>query len=305
MQATIAKAVAFTGQGVHGGQRAVATISPAEPGAGVVFIRSDITDRDNRIPARFDHVVDTRLCTLLSNESGVTVSTVEHLMAALAGLGVYNAVVEIDGPEVPIMDGSSKPFVAGLLNAGVVFQRAPQKAIRVLRDVAVEKDGKRAALAPCERFEMRFEIDFADAAIGRQERSMTLVNGAFVEELCGARTFGRMADIEALRKLGLGRGASLDNAIAVDGAKVLNKGGLRYNDEFVRHKMLDAIGDLALAGAPIIGRYEGVRAGHEMTNLLLRELFTAHQATGDVFEMVDYDRAAPRALGLCLKQAAA
>ena len=145
----------------------------------------------------------------------------------------------------------------------------------------------------------------ADAAIGRQERSMSLVNGAFIEELCGARTFGRLSDIEALQKMGLGRGGSLDNAIVVDGAKVLNKGGLRYRDEFVRHKMLDAVGDLALAGAPIIGRYEGVRAGHEMTNLLLRALFEAQSASGDAFEMVEYDRAAPLALGLCLSQAAA
>lgn len=305
MQATIATAVSFNGHGVHGGQPATATVSPAGPDSGVVFIRTDVKDRDNRIPARFDRVSDTRLCTLLANESGATVSTVEHLVAALAGLGVYNAVIEIDGPEVPIMDGSARPFVAGLSQAGLKLQSASQRAIRVRREVVVEKDGKRAALSPAARFEMRFEIDFADAAIGRQERSMSLVNGAFIEELCGARTFGRLSDIEALQKMGLGRGGSLDNAIVVDGAKVLNKGGLRYRDEFVRHKMLDAVGDLALAGAPIIGRYEGVRAGHEMTNLLLRALFEAQSASGDAFEMVEYDRAAPLALGLCLSQAAA
>ena len=304
MQATVVGTVSFSGRGVHGGQPAVATVKPAAPGSGVVFIRTDITDRDNRIDARFDRVVDTRLCTLLSNEAGATVSTVEHLMAALAGVGIYNAVVEIDGPEVPIMDGSSKPFVAGLLKAGVALQRAPQAAIRVLREVVVEKDGKRAALAPSNRFEMTFKIDFADEAIGRQQRDMTLVNGAFIEELSGARTFGRLADVEALRKMGLGRGGSLENAIVVDGSKILNKDGLRYDDEFVRHKMLDAVGDLALAGAPIIGRYEGVCAGHEMTNLLLRAMFEAQTEAGDVFEMVDYDRARPCALGLCMEAAA-
>ncbi|MEM9725960.1 MAG: UDP-3-O-acyl-N-acetylglucosamine deacetylase [Pseudomonadota bacterium] len=303
MQATLANETTFTGVGVHGGHAATARVAPAEPGAGVTFIRTDLPHGRNHIPARFDRVADTRLCTVLANEHGATVSTVEHLMAALAGLGVTNATIAIDGPEVPIMDGSAAPFVRALSETGVVFQRAPQTALRILREISVDRDGKRASLAPADSFEMRFEIDFTDAAIGRQTRSMTLVNGAFIEELCDARTFGRLADLEKLRNTGLCRGGSLENAIVVDGAKVLNKGGLRHQDEFVRHKMLDAIGDLALAGAPIIGRYEGVRAGHEMTNLLLRELFTAQQAHGDVFEHVDYDRAMPKALGLCLTTA--
>ncbi|MEL6979023.1 MAG: UDP-3-O-acyl-N-acetylglucosamine deacetylase [Pseudomonadota bacterium] len=301
MQATVAEPVEFSGVGVHGGDAVTCTVRPAPADAGVTFRRIDLPDGENIVQARFDRVADTRLCTVLSNECGATVSTVEHLMAALAGLGVCNAAIDLDGPEVPIMDGSSAPFVEGVTAVGVRAQRGGQRAIRILREISIEKDGKRASLSPSPRFEMRFEIDFEDAAIGRQARSMTLVNGAFIEELAKARTFGRLCDIEALRKIGLGRGGSLENAIVVDGARVLNADGLRYQDEFVRHKMLDAIGDLALAGAPIIGRYEGVRAGHEMTNLLLRALFAAP----DAFDYVEYDRARPKALGLCLARKAA
>lgn len=301
MQATIGRGVTFSGIGVHGGQTANATVKPAAAGAGVFFRRTDITDRPNVVPARYDLVADTRLCTMLANESGVTVATVEHLMAALAGLGVTNAEIEIDGPETPIMDGSSEPFVRGLAAAGVVAQAAEQRAIEILKAVRVIDGDKSAALTPCRRFEMRFEIEFEDEAIGRQERAMTLVNGAFIDELCRARTFGRLCEVEMLRKAGLGRGGSLDNAIVVDGARVLNRGGLRYEDEFVRHKMLDAIGDLSLAGAPIIGRYEGVRAGHEITNQLLRALFADKSA----WRWIAYDRRKPSALGLDAALAAA
>lgn len=304
MQATVSRRVTFTGVGVHSGAPATASVIPAPVNAGLVFKRVDLTgpECETIIPARFDAVVDTRLCTVLGNAYGATISTVEHLMAALAGLGVCNAVIEVDGPEIPIMDGSSAPFVDAVLTAGVAAQSTtPQRALRVLKDVTVCVDDKRASLFPASRFEMSFEIDFDEKAIGRQERSMTLVNGAFVDDLCRARTFGRLCDVEALRRMGLARGGSLENAIVVDGDKVLNEGGLRYDDEFVRHKMLDAIGDLGLAGAPIIGRYVGVKAGHDLTNRLLRALF----AEPDAFEWVDYDRAAPKALGVCLDRAAA
>lgn len=285
MQATLSRAVRFEGVGVHGGQRAVAVVSPAAAGAGITFIRTDIYDKLNRIPARFDAVVDTRLCTVLANASGATVSTVEHLMAALAGLGVTNATICIDGPEIPIMDGSSAPFIREMKKVGIRLQDARQPALRINKEVVVEKDGKRVSLAPARWFEMSFEIDFVEPAIGLQRRDMVMVNGVFIDELSKARTFGRLEDAEKLRSLGLARGASLDNAIVVDGDKVLNRGGLRFADEFVRHKMLDAVGDLALAGAPIIGRYEGDKAGHGMTNLLLRALFAQPDAwTWDVLD---------------------
>lgn len=301
MQATLVREARFEGVGVHGGQHAVAVVQPAPIGAGIRFIRSDIRDRDNVIAARFDAVSDTRLCTVLSNAAGAAVSTVEHLMAALSGVGVSNAIIRIDGPEIPIMDGSSEPFVRGLTAAGVVLQYAPLDAIRVLKKVVVRKEDRIAELAPARRFEMRFEIDFVDEAIGRQRREMKMINGVFVEELSRARTFGRLADAERLRAAGLGRGASLENAVVVDGDRVLNDGGLRFADEFVRHKMLDAVGDLALAGAPIVGRYTGYKAGHEMTNLLLRALFADRTS----YRMVRYDRRKPRALGVCALEPAA
>ncbi len=301
MQATVARRVEFKGLGVHKGQEVTAAVLPAPAGHGIRFRRIDITDRPNEIEARFDQVVDTRLCTVIASESGASVSTIEHLMAALAGVGVTNALVEIDGPETPIMDGSSEPFVAGLVDVGLTIQDAPQRAIRILKTVTVESEGRVASLRPADRFEMMFEIDFEEEAIGRQVREMRLVNGAFIEDLCRARTFGRMADVEKLLALGLAQGASMDNAIVVDRDRVLNPEGLRYGDEFVRHKMLDAVGDLALAGAPLIGRYEGRYAGHEMTNLLLRALF----ADPTAFEWVDYDRARPRSLGLCTEPLAA
>ncbi|MEL6317284.1 MAG: UDP-3-O-acyl-N-acetylglucosamine deacetylase [Pseudomonadota bacterium] len=304
MQATLARAAKFEGVGVHSGAPATATVRPAPIGSGVTFVRVDVSDRDNRIPASFDQVVDTRLCTVIGNDDQVTVSTIEHLMAALAGLGVTNALIEIDGPETPIMDGSSEPFVRGLMAAGLKAQRVSQRSIRILKRVEVRDQGRVAALAPNNRFEMRFEIDFEEAAIGRQQRGMTLVNGAFVEHLSRARTFGRLADVERLRAAGLARGGSLDNAIVVDGGRVLNEGGLRYEDEFVRHKMLDAIGDLALAGAPIIGLYEGVCAGHEMTNRLLHALFADDQAWCWEFDAV-HAGAAPRSLGVDAPVAAA
>lgn len=295
MQATVSRRVEFSGLGVHKGQKVTAAVLPAPVDHGVRFRRIDITDRPNEIEARFDRVADTRLCTVIAAESGASVSTIEHLMAALSGVGVTNALIEIDGPETPIMDGSSEPFVAGLVEAGLTLQDAPQRAIRILKPVRVESEGRVATLRPADRFEMSFEIDFEEKAIGRQVREMRLVNGAFIEDLCRARTFGRLADVEKLLAMGLARGASMDNAIVVDRDKILNPDGLRYADEFVRHKMLDAVGDLALAGAPLIGRYEGLYAGHEMTNLLLRALF----ADPTAYEWVDYDRARPRSLGLC------
>jgi len=222
--------------------------------------------------------VPSRLCTLLANASGASVSTVEHVMAALAGCGIHNALIDIDGPEVPILDGSSMPFVRGFLAAGVVEQSAPVRALKILSAVEVRDGDAVARLEPADGMEMRFAIDFADSAIGRQEKALNLSNGTFVRELSDSRTFCRQADVDFMRANGLALGGTLDNAVVVQGGQVLSPGGLRHRDEPVRHKMLDALGDLALAGGPVLGRYTGIKAGHALTNRLLRQVFATPAA---------------------------
>ena len=278
MRRTVNKAVKFRGIGLHGGQPVVLTVAPAAAQAGIVFHRTDAGPAARPIPARYDAVDDTCLRTRLSNGDGLCVDTVEHLMAALAGCAISDARITLDGPEVPIMDGSAVVFVRAFMRAGIRDLGVPWRAIRLLEPVCVRMVGKSAELAPAPRFEMDFSVSFADPAIGRQSRHLVLTGGAIVSELSDSRTFGSLADVEMLRRSGLGRGGGLENAVIVDRGRILNPGGLRHPDEFVRHKMLDAVGDLALAGAPIIGRYTGVRAGHEITNLLLRKLFARPEA---------------------------
>lgn len=273
MARTISRTATFTGVGLHGGQPVRLSICPAPVDAGIVFLRTDVTGDAGRIPARFDLVVDTRLCTRLANAHGVGVGTVEHLMAALAGCGVTDALIRLDGPEVPIMDGSAAPFVDAILAAGVRDLGGLHRAIRIRRPVRIDLGDRSAALYPEARFDMGFRIAFDDAAIGQQALSLNLTGDGVIDALADCRTFGRLAEVERLRAHGLGLGGGLENAIIVDGDRVLNPGGLRRPDEFVRHKMLDAVGDLYLAGAPIIGRYAGDRAGHEVTNRLLHALF--------------------------------
>jgi UDP-3-O-[3-hydroxymyristoyl] N-acetylglucosamine deacetylase len=250
-------------------------LRPALPGQGIRFLRTDVTGLDPVIPARWDLVVPSALCTLVANDEGVSVSTIEHIMAALAGLAIWNVTIEIDGPEVPIMDGSAAPFVAAILERGIESFAGPSRALRVLKPVEVREGEAWARVEPGEMLEIDFRIDFTDAAIGRQERRLNMANGAFVRELCDSRTFCRQSDVDAMRARGLALGGTLENAVVVDGAEVLSPGGLRHEDEPVRHKMLDALGDLALAGAPLLARYTGNRAGHAMTNRLLRALFAA------------------------------
>ncbi len=301
MHCTLAKSLAFAGVGLHGGKPARMTLRPAPVGTGIRFLRVDVTDRDPLVQARWDAVVDTRLCTVIGNAAGVTVATVEHVMAALAGCGVDDALVDIDGPEVPIMDGSAQPFVDAILAGGLAFAPGPSQAIRVLAPVTVERGDARASLLPVGPMEdglsLDVRIEFPDAAIGAQRVSFALTPGAFAEALADSRTFARLAEIEALRAAGLALGGGLHNAVVVDGARVLNRGGLRRADEFARHKALDAVGDLALAGAPIVGRYVGVKAGHALTNQLLRALF----ARPDAWR---FEAAAPRALAPALSGAA-
>nr|WP_245667744.1 UDP-3-O-acyl-N-acetylglucosamine deacetylase [Neptunicoccus sediminis] len=283
MQRTLKTPIEIVGKGLHSGKRAALRVSPALADFGVWIQRVDVADRDNMIPARYDHVNDTRLCTRLANDAGVEVSTVEHLMAALAGTGIHNAMIEIDGPEIPIMDGSSAPFVAAILKAGLKELDAPLKAIRILKPVSINVDGFSASLSPSEKIEIEFAIDFDEAAIGKQSKTLQMSNGAFVRELSNCRTFCLRRDVDMMQSAGLALGGGLENAIVVDGDTVLNPEGFRREDECVRHKMLDALGDLALAGHPIIGRYHGEKAGHRATNLLLRELF----ARPDAWEMVE------------------
>ena len=273
MRKTLKTSAKFAGVGLHGGLPVKMTVSPVASGSGVIFVRIDAEPGQQRIPARYDLVSDTQLCTKLTNEYGVSVGTVEHVMAAIAGCGITDALISLDGPEVPIMDGSSDPFVRGFAEAGIVNQDGTIDAIRILAPITIEEADKRAALLPSDRMEMDYAISFEDKAIGDQRLGMKLGNGAFVDELSDCRTFGHLHEVEHLRAMGLAKGGGLHNAIVVDSGRVLNPEGLRRPDEFVRHKMLDAVGDLALAGAPIIGRYEGVKAGHGITNRLLRALF--------------------------------
>lgn len=278
MQKTLATPVTCSGIGLHSGARVTLTLRPAPAHHGIVFIRTDLTDTDNRIPARYHLVTDTRLCTLISNKAGASVGTIEHLMSALRGCGVDNAVIELDGPEVPIMDGSSIPFVEMIDETGLRSQAAPRRSIRILREISVRDGNKSAALSPADAFVFSGEIDFVHPAIGRQSFETKLVNGNFRHDIATARTFGFVREVEFLRQQGLAQGGSLDNAIVLDDLAVMNVEGLRFDDEFIRHKLLDAIGDLYLAGAPILGRYDSVRAGHALNNALLRQLFASPEA---------------------------
>ncbi|MEJ6402615.1 UDP-3-O-acyl-N-acetylglucosamine deacetylase [Yoonia sp. 2307UL14-13] len=272
MQTTLKTDVTFDGIGLHTGMPVTVVVRPAPASTGIVFRRVDLTDYP-KLHATWDNVIVSPLNTRLTNADGVTVSTIEHLMAALAGCGVHNAVVDIDGPELPILDGSAAGFVRGIVDAGVIRLSAPLRAIEVLKDVSVTEGMSVATLSPATTLQIDFAIDFADAAIGRQHKVMNLANGSFVRELCDSRTFCRSSDVDAMRAKGLALGGTMENAVVVDGDKVLTPGGLRHTDEAVRHKMLDALGDLYTAGAPILGRYTGSRSGHAMTNKLLRALF--------------------------------
>lgn len=284
-QHTLASAISAVGTGLHSGARVRITLAPAPSGSGITFRREDL---GIDLPARFDAVHDTRLCTVLG-EGAARIGTVEHVMAALAACGIDNALVCVDGPEVPVFDGSSADFVFLIGCAGRVRQDAPRRVIEILAPVRVSmgeafaefrphaplaeaRGGRTPALCRAS-LDLSVSIEFQARAIGRQALSLTLSEAMFTRELADARTFTLLAEIEALRAAGLARGGSLDNAVVVDDAQVLNPAGLRRADEFVRHKMLDAIGDLALAGAMIHGRFIAHRPGHALNNALLRALF--------------------------------
>ena len=269
------------GIGVHSGAHVRMVLSPAPMDTGIVFIRSDVRGVDNAICAHADSVTDTRNCTTLTNKAGVSIATVEHLMSACAGLGIDNLIVELDGAELPILDGSSAPFVQVLLNAGLQQQGRSQPVIRILEPIEVRMGSKSAALLPAGTFEgldLDVTIRFADPAIGVQRRRIELTAETFLNDIADARTFGFMSDVDAMRAAGLGRGASLDNTVVVDAGRVANPEGLRFDDEFVRHKLLDAVGDLSLVGAPICGRFVADQPGHALNARLVRALLDTPEA---------------------------
>ncbi len=277
-ETTLTYPMQCSGIGLHTGEPVRLKFKPAPLGTGVVFVRTDIADQDPTVPVRFDAVTETMLGTTISNGAGSSVATIEHLMAALTGCGIDNVVIEIDGPEVPILDGSAGPFVFLIECAGVQVSERPRSYLRILDTVSIEDGVKFAELAPGEGFTASFEIDFDTPVIGRQRYGFDLSSAAFKTELCRARTFGFLKDVDRLQAIGLARGGSLENAIVIDDGRILNETPLRYPDEFVRHKLLDAIGDLSLCGGQIRGRFTARRSGHDLNNRLLRALFARPDA---------------------------
>ncbi len=285
-QRTLKSTIDCTGIGVHSGRRVTLTISPADPDTGIVFLRSDV---GRTIAARYDNVVDTRLCTVLGDptDPDTRVGTIEHILAALSGAGIDNARITLDGPEVPILDGSAAPFLFLLDCAGAVEQEAARQIVQVRHTIRVSEGDAWAELRPMgvatratgAVLEMDLSIDFTAGAIGRQTCSLRLTPDSFRQQLAQARTFALAGDVERLQAAGLALGGSLDNAVVVDGDSVLNPGGLRMDNEFARHKLLDVVGDLALAGARLHGRFVAHRTGHALNNRLLRTLFAEHAAS--------------------------
>lgn len=293
-QKTLKESISCSGTGLHSGHKLSLTLRPAPPDSGLSFRRTDLPGGGATILARWDNVVDSRLCTTIGNAEGVTIGTVEHLVAALAGAGIDNAAIEVNGPEVPAMDGSAEPFSFLIECAGVVEQDIPRTAIQILEPIGVSADGRSAALMPSSGRSFSFEIDFDNAVIGRQHLFVELVNGTFRRELARARTFGFEHEVAAMRAMGLARGGSLENAIVVSDESVLNADGLRFDDEFVRHKLLDSIGDMYLAGHPIIGHFHGFKSGHALNNALLRKMFDERHAWRFVGHDDAVSEAAPR-----------
>jgi UDP-3-O-[3-hydroxymyristoyl] N-acetylglucosamine deacetylase len=277
-QTTIAREIELSGTGVHSGAPVSMVLHPAEADTGFRFL---ITKRGRiiaEIPADVRYVKNLTLCTVLGDDSGVTVGTVEHLLAALRGLSIDNCYIEMDAREVPIMDGSAAAFVDALDEAGIRELPQPRKFIKVLKAVRVHEGDSYGELMPHSSFHLDVEIDFTSTLIGRQRMALEMNSGVFRNEIASARTFGFMRDVESLWKAGLALGASLDNTIALADDRIMNSDGLRFPEEFVRHKMLDAIGDLALAGAPVLGSYRSVRGGHRLNARVLQAMFADQDA---------------------------
>ena len=270
----------MSGLGVHSAAPSQLTLHPADVDSGVVFLRTGLPGgRERLLEAKRSNVTQTALCTTLGDASGASICTVEHLLAAFSGLQVDNVLVEIDGPETPIMDGSAAAFVAAIDQAGLAQQSRARRHLKITKRIRVEKEGAYAEFLPATSgFRLDVEIDFVSPAIGRQRRTFNVDPGTFRREISRARTFGFVSDVQKLWKAGFALGSSLENSIAIDGDEILNPEGLRYSDEFVRHKALDAVGDLSLAGAPIIGVYRTYKPGHNLNAMALEALFADRAA---------------------------
>ncbi|HDR9209825.1 TPA: UDP-3-O-acyl-N-acetylglucosamine deacetylase [Burkholderia vietnamiensis] len=284
-QRTIKSIVKTVGIGLHSGRKVELTLRPAAPGTGIVFSRVDLPTPVD-IPASAMSIGDTRLASVLQKD-GARVSTVEHLMSACAGLGIDNLYVDVTAEEIPIMDGSAASFVFLIQSAGIEEQNAPKRFIKVTKSVEIRDGDKFARLDPFFGFKLKFTIDFRHPAVDKtgQELEVDFANTSYVREIARARTFGFAHEVEMMRELGLARGGSMDNAIVLDEYRILNNDGLRYDDEFVKHKMLDAIGDLYVVGHPLLASYTAYKSGHGLNNALLRELL-AHE---DAYEIVTFD----------------
>ncbi|WP_261923141.1 UDP-3-O-acyl-N-acetylglucosamine deacetylase [Shewanella sp. NFH-SH190041] len=285
-QRTVQKMVKTTGVGLHSGNKVTLTIKPAPINAGIKLVRTDL-EPAVVIPALADQVRETTMCTALVNDDGVRISTIEHLFSALAGLGIDNAIIEVDAPEIPIMDGSASPFVFLLQSAGIEDQRAAKKYLRIKQTVRVEDGDKWAELRPFDGFRVNFAIDFDHPEIARSQQHviMDFSTAAFVRDISRARTFGFMRDIEYLRANNLALGGSMENAVVLDEFKVLNPDGLRFDDEFVKHKILDAFGDLYVSGHAIVGEFCAYKTGHALNNRLVRAVL----AQADAWELVSFE----------------
>lgn len=293
-QRTLKQSIKVTGIGLHSGQKVTLTLRPAPANTGVIYCRTDLEPVVS-FPADPNSIRDTMLCTCMINDDGVRISTVEHLNSALAGLGIDNIIIEVDAPEIPIMDGSASPFVYLLLDAGIEEQEAAKKFIRVKQAIRVEDGDKWAEFKPYDGFSIDFTIDFAHPAIASDVTNYQLdfSSQAFIQQISRARTFGFMKDIEYLQSQGLILGGSLDNAIVLDDYRILNEEGLRFKDELVRHKLLDAIGDLYMAGHNIIGAFKAYKSGHGLNNKLLRTLLANQEA----WEYVTFEQKAEASQG--------
>ena len=285
-QRTVQKMVKSTGVGLHSGNKVTLCIMPAPVNSGIVLRRTDLTPAVE-IPAKANLVRETTMCTALVNDEGVRISTIEHLFAALAGLGIDNAVIEVDAPEIPIMDGSASPFVFLLQSAGIKEQSVAKKYIKINQTIRVEDGDKWAELKPYKGFRVDFKIDFNHPEISRSQQHMVMdfSTSAFVKDISRARTFGFMQDIEYLRANNLALGGSMENAVVLDEYRVLNPDGLRYEDEFVKHKILDAFGDLYVAGHAIVGEFCAYKTGHALNNQLVRALLAQQEA----WELVSFE----------------
>ncbi len=269
-QRTLKHPIRCSGIGLHSGHKVELALRPAPANTGIVFHRL-VNGACTKIPARAKYVTDTRMCTTLGKD-GEHIATVEHLLSAMAGLGIDNAIVEVAGPEVPIMDGSSAPFVFLIQCAGIREQSAPKKVMRILKKKSMEEGNKYCCIYPAARFRVSYLLDYDHPLLCNRKASVDFSSQAYTREVARARTFGFLHAIEELQKAGLALGGSLENAIVLDAFRVVNEGGLRYEDECVRHKILDTVGDLALAGYPVIGAFEGERTGHEMNHRLVNAL---------------------------------